>query len=99
MFCDEAFNVNIDRVAELCRLMIKRGLDTKWGVETRVYLPFRGLDMLDLMVKAGLLRVLVGMESRSEGNLALVREGITREQAERVVKALRDRAVLAEKYE
>jgi len=95
-FCDDTFNVDRSRIARLCRLIIERDLNVKWGVEARIDLLFRDLDMLDLMVEAGLFWVLVGIESQSEGDLALIRKGITREQVERVVKALRDRDVIVQ---
>jgi anaerobic magnesium-protoporphyrin IX monomethyl ester cyclase len=61
MFRDPIFSLKIGRVAEICELILKRGLHFNWICETHPnYLP---LDLIQLMARAGCVSVKLGIES------------------------------------
>ena len=85
-FLDDNFVVNRNRTAEICREMIKRGLNRKlvWSCESRVdgVTP----ELLKLMYEAGCRIVSYGIETASQRLLDVIRKDITIEQVWNAVK-------------
>lgn len=72
-FVDDTFNLDKRRAKELCQRMIDKGLNLKWICEARVDRLDR--DLVSLMVKAGCVRVKLGVESGSDRILKMVGKG------------------------
>lgn len=81
---DSLFIVNRQRVIEICKEIIKRKLDFKWGCEGHVKLV--DLELLQRMERAGCYEMHFGIESGVQRLLDNVRKGITLEEVEKAVK-------------
>lgn len=90
MFWDELFTLNRQRCEEICRLMIKKGLNKKcrWIVTTRA--DRVDLELLRLMKKAGCWMVAFGLESGNQKVLDTVKKDITLDQSRRAVLAAKE---------
>jgi anaerobic magnesium-protoporphyrin IX monomethyl ester cyclase len=66
-FRDQYFTINKKAVTDLCRMIIEQKLDFKWRCETRV--ESLSIELIDLMVEAGLEMISFGIESASEDTL------------------------------
>lgn len=87
MFWDELFTLNKKRCEEICRLIIKRGLNKRclWMATTRV--DKVDFELLSLMKKAGCWMVAFGLESGNQKVLDGVKKDITLSQARKAVAA------------
>lgn len=88
-FKDSIFNLNPRWVREFCRLMIERNAGITWQALTRVNMIDE--EELQLMKKAGLTQLDLGIESGSQKTLDRLKKGIT-------VDAIREKVQLAKKY-
>lgn len=86
-FYDDNFTLNQARVAEICDLILQRGLKVDWKCEGRVDNVDRGL--LKLMRRAGCRTIAYGVESANAETLALLRKDITIEQTIEAFEATR----------
>jgi len=69
---DDIFELNRDRVLQVCRLLQEKGMDLTWAPQCR---PDRmDLDLLREMKKAGCTRILYGCESASQEILDKMRK-------------------------
>lgn len=75
---DDTFNLNRQRVMDMCNEILRRGLKVRWNARVRIY-PF-DREMLTLMKKAGCERLHVGVESLDPTVLKYIRKKITLEQ-------------------
>jgi anaerobic magnesium-protoporphyrin IX monomethyl ester cyclase len=78
---DDTFTINQRRVIDICKKMIERDIKIHWGIRARV--DNVNEEMLELLKKAGCVRVNYGVESGDPEVLKRLRKGITLEQAER----------------
>lgn len=62
-FHDDTFNLGVSRVIEICREILRRGIDVDWGCSCRVN-PVSE-EMLRIMVQAGCRHICWGIESGS----------------------------------
>lgn len=81
-FREDNFTVNMNRVREFCELLLVQEVNVEWKCETRVDV---NRDDLQLMHKAGLRSVYVGLESGSERILELINKKINLAQVKRFV--------------
>lgn len=72
---DDTFNLNRQRVMDMCNEILARGLKIKWNARVRIY-PF-DREMLRLMKSAGCERLHVGVESLDPATLKYMRKKIT----------------------
>lgn len=81
---DDLFTLSRDRVIEICRGIVERGLKVRWKCEGRV----DGVDpeMLEWMRRAGAKVLAYGIETISESGLKFLRKGI---EADKIAYALR----------
>ncbi|MBD3249371.1 radical SAM protein [Candidatus Woesearchaeota archaeon] len=86
-FWDDSFTVNRDRTMELCRKIIKEGLNISWGCSTKVTLLDE--ELVRLMKKAGCSSVELGVETGSEKMLKLIKKDITIPQVRRAMNLLK----------
>lgn len=79
---DDTFTISAQRVAEISRLMIRRGLNRKirWLCNTRVNLDY---ETMVLMKQAGCHLIIPGVESVDQTILNNIRKGTTVAQIER----------------
>lgn len=75
---DDTFTIKRDWVLEICRLLIKRRIKIEWDCRTRVDLVDQKL--LNVMQKAGCIRIHYGVESASMRILNILRKEITPKQ-------------------
>jgi radical SAM superfamily enzyme YgiQ (UPF0313 family) len=83
---DDTFEVNKQRVLDLCKLFKKEGLDLTWQPQSR---PDLMTDkMCKAMAESGCVKILFGVESGDDNILIKIRKGMTTRQIkEGVMKA------------
>jgi radical SAM superfamily enzyme YgiQ (UPF0313 family) len=69
MFRDPIFSLKMDRVEEICELILKKGLRFSWICETHPH--YLTPDLIRLMKRAGCISVKLGIES---GNLDVMKK-------------------------
>ena len=84
-------NIVTDRkfVEKFCNLLLEKKLNISWTCFGRADF-IRHLDVLKLMKKAGCHQICVGIESGDEDILKKIKKNITRDDARRAVKLLRE---------
>lgn len=85
VFEDDTFTMKRERVLEICRLIIKKGLHKRfrWLCNARVNLD---LETMKAMKKAGCHLIIPGIESGSQEILNNIRKGTTIDQVHRYVE-------------
>jgi anaerobic magnesium-protoporphyrin IX monomethyl ester cyclase len=80
---DDCFTLNSEYLTAFCREMIRRGVPVGWTCLSRVdrLTP----ELVDLMKRAGCIRVYLGLESGSNETLRLMNKRVTVEQGIRAV--------------
>ncbi|ACL16938.1 B12-binding domain-containing radical SAM protein [Methanosphaerula palustris] len=80
---DDCFTLDTGYLARFCEEMIRRGSPIAWTCLSRVdrLTP----DLVDLMKRAGCIRVYLGLESGSDETLRLMKKKVTVEQGVRAV--------------
>jgi anaerobic magnesium-protoporphyrin IX monomethyl ester cyclase len=87
-FYDDAFTVDQERAAEICREIKKRKMKIEWDCETRVDMVTK--ELLRTMKEAGCFAVWFGVESGSQNVLDAMRKGISTAQTIRAFKWARE---------
>jgi radical SAM superfamily enzyme YgiQ (UPF0313 family) len=77
---DDTFTANKKRAAEICELILERGLKFRWDCRTRV--DCVEPELLKLMARAGCSRISYGVESASENVRDAFSKKITIQQVE-----------------
>ena len=88
-FKDSIFNLDRHWVREFCRLMIEQKVEIAWQALTRVDLIDE--EELQLMKRAGLTQLDLGIETGSPRSLKRLKKGIT-------VEKIKEKVSLAKKY-
>jgi len=88
---DDTFTVDQERVKEICRLILDRGIKVKWYCNVRVNLE---RETMRWMKKAGCRLVTVGFESADQESLDRMQKGITVEQIRQFVQDTRKAGLL-----
>jgi radical SAM superfamily enzyme YgiQ (UPF0313 family) len=88
LFYDDTFNVDQQRVLDICNLIKERGLDVCWDIRARIDRVNR--EILTALKEAGCARIHYGVESANPRILRILRKGITVEQAERVIRMTKE---------
>ncbi len=92
LFRDICFTLNKKHSAAIAEEMLRRGLDLEWGCETR--LDCLTTELVDLMVKAGLRGINLGIESVSNDILKTVgKKNPEIEHQEATIETLQRRGV------
>ncbi len=84
---DDTFNVNRERVLEICDEIIKRGLRISWSIRARVDIIDK--EMVIKMEKAGCARIHYGVEAGTQKILNVLKKDITLEEVEKAFKLTR----------
>jgi len=80
---DDTMTVDKERMKEICKLIMDRGLKIVWSCNVRADIPY---DVLVMMKKAGCRMMIVGYESGNQNILNNIKKGITLEMAEEFTK-------------
>jgi anaerobic magnesium-protoporphyrin IX monomethyl ester cyclase len=86
---DDGFSTNINRAKEICRLVIKENIDLLINCANGIRVDRIDYELLELMKKAGIYRVSLGIESGSQRILNNVDKGIKLEDYEKAFKMFR----------
>ncbi len=82
-FWDDTLTVVKSHVKEICRQILKRNLNIKWYARARVNTVDK--EIIELMRKAGCIRISYGIESGSPRILKVIKKNITLEQAREAI--------------
>lgn len=85
---DDTFNVDKQRVLEICNLIKERGIDIFFDIRARI--DRMDKETLMALKKAGCVRIHYGVESANQRILDILRKGITVEQVKNVFKMTKD---------
>lgn len=95
---DDNFFVDIERVRQICAELIRKNIHITWDGECRCDY-FNDLMLNDETLKlckaSGLIQLTIGVESGSTRTLAIMKKGITPEQAEYAVKRCNEYGIIA----
>ncbi|MDP2946545.1 MAG: radical SAM protein, partial [Nanoarchaeota archaeon] len=87
-FWDDTLTMVNEHAIAICEEIIRRKLDIVWYARARVNTVNK--DLLELMRKAGCIRISYGVESGSPRILKVIRKNITIDQVKEAVKASSD---------
>jgi len=90
-FRDQIWNADIDRAAEICRLIIQRDLDIVWRAEIRADHVTESLARL--MADSGCVNAQIGVETGDPDILVKAKPGMNIEKLERGWRLLRDAGI------
>jgi len=93
---DDTFTINQRRVIDICKKIIERNIKIYWGIRARVDTVSE--EMLELLKKAGCVRINYGVESGDPEVLKGLNKGITLEQAEKAFSLTRKYGIDALAY-
>lgn len=89
-FFDENFNVDRQRLIDLCNEIIKRELTIEWCFLGLARHFVRDMDIFPLMRQAGCFQVLLGIEVSSDEELKWLHKGITISDVKTAIRGLRE---------
>lgn len=72
---DDTFTIDRQRVMDICRLILEKGIKLNWDVRARVNTVDE--EMLLMMKRAGCTRIHYGVEAGTEKTLQILRKNIT----------------------
>lgn len=88
-FVDDTFNLFPERVIEICKGILERGLDLWWWCLSRADLLIRNEEMIRWMVQSGAKSIFIGVESANPETLESLKKGIDRNTTVRAVEMLK----------
>jgi len=95
-FCEDNFTIKVKRTKEILDTIIRSGVQNKiyLSCQSRVDTLYRNQWLIDLMHKAGMRQVFLGIESVHQQSLdAMNKRNTTPEKARKVVSLLTDRGI------
>jgi anaerobic magnesium-protoporphyrin IX monomethyl ester cyclase len=95
-FYDDTFNLDDDRVAAMCREMIRCGTPVQFSIRTRA--GHTKAETIDLLYRAGCRRMSFGIEAGDDETLRYLKKGITVEMAREAVRLAKDRGIEVATY-
>lgn len=96
LFHADTFTLKQRWVVELCQLIVERGLDIRWGCNSRV--DTIDAERLKWMKKAGCWVVGFGVESGNDQHLEWMKKRATRAQAFEAVRLCREHGIRAHAF-
>jgi radical SAM superfamily enzyme YgiQ (UPF0313 family) len=85
-FQDDCFLASRSRVKEICEEIIKRKLNIRWSVPPGMNAWLLDVNLLKLMKKSGLYRVIIPVETASPETLKFIRKSVNLENTREIVK-------------
>ncbi|MHA1987578.1 MAG: B12-binding domain-containing radical SAM protein [Promethearchaeota archaeon] len=95
-FCEDNFTIKIKRTKKILDTIIRSGVQNKmyFSCQSRVDTLYRNPSLIDLMHKAGMRQVFLGIESVHQQSLdAMNKKNTTPEKVKKVVSMLHDRGI------
>jgi anaerobic magnesium-protoporphyrin IX monomethyl ester cyclase len=95
-FCEDNFTIKVKRTKQILETMIRSGVPNKmyFSCQSRVDTLYRNPWLVDLMHKAGMRQVFLGIESVHQQSLdAMNKKNTTPEMVKKVVSMLQDRGI------
>lgn len=90
-FSDDTFTINKERTKKICEKMISAGLKIKWKCDTRV--DALDTELINVMKKAGCVRIKIGVESGSDRILTKINKGFNKDVIRKGVRLIKDQGV------
>ena len=81
---DDTFTADMDRARRICEEILRRNVRVEWRCATRADCVSK--DLLDLMARAGCIRVSYGVESGSPEILRTIHKNVAPDQVEQAVR-------------
>jgi radical SAM superfamily enzyme YgiQ (UPF0313 family) len=91
LFHADTFTYNREWVLELCQVIIERGIDIRWGCNSRADTIDR--ERLEGMRRAGCHTIGFGIESGDDKTLKRIKKGATAQDARNAIKLCREMGV------
>lgn len=85
-FQDDCFLASAARVREICEEIIKRRINIRWSVPPGMNAWLLDYDLLKLMKKSGLYRVVIPVETASKETLKFIRKSVNLENTREMVR-------------
>ena len=95
-FCEDNFTIKVKRTKKILETIIRSGVPNKmhFSCQSRVDTLYRNQGLIDLMYKAGMKQVFLGIESVHQQSLdAMNKQNTTPDMARKVVSLLQDRGI------
>ena len=96
-FTDDLFTFNMDRVEQICDLILARGIRKKYLINARLEIARRP-DVLRKMERAGFAMLMLGIESTQDKTLRSMRKGFDTKQIREYFKVLRNSSMILHGY-
>lgn len=90
-FYDDTFNINRERVFDICKAIIERKLKTFWDIRARISNVDR--EMLAALREAGCGRIHLGIESGNKKVLKILKKGVDLDKARDVFRWCREEGI------
>src|SRR4030043_88052 len=87
-FADDTFTLKKDRAKEICQQIIDRRLGISWLCDTRA--DCLDKELINLMKRAGCIRIKIGVESGSNRVLKAIHKGETKEKVRQAVSWIKE---------
>jgi radical SAM superfamily enzyme YgiQ (UPF0313 family) len=88
LFYDDTFNVDKNRVKDICDLYMQRKLNIAWNIRARVNTVDK--EMLDKLKKANCNSIHYGVESGNQRVLDILKKGITLDRVKQVFRMTKE---------
>lgn len=95
-FCEDNFTIKVSRTKEILNTIIRSGVPNKIYIscQSRVDTLYRNPELIDLMHKAGMRQVFLGIESVHQQSLeAMNKKNLTPQKVKKVVSMLHDAGI------
>ncbi len=96
-FTDDIFTHDMDRVERICDLILNRGIQKNYIVQSRLEIAKRP-DVIRKMEAAGFSMLLLGIESAHDKTLRSMRKGFNTAMIREYLSVLRDRKMMLHGY-
>lgn len=96
-FTDDVFTHDMDRVAAICDLIVKRDIRKRYVVNSRIEIS-RRMDVVRKMERAGFAALLLGVESAQDRTLTAMNKGFNRARIEEHFRVLRHTSMILHGY-
>ncbi len=93
---DDTFTADQDRAKRICEEILRRDLRIQWHCATRADCVSK--DLLNLMARAGCIRVSYGVESGSPEILRTIHKNVSPEQVEQAVRWSKEAGMIVETF-
>jgi anaerobic magnesium-protoporphyrin IX monomethyl ester cyclase len=95
-FGDDCFNVDAERIQEICSEIMARKLDISWFYQGRADLVIKHKDLLPQMRRSGNLMAQIGVESSTNKELEEFNKNLTMEQIKEAIDLLQKHDIVAQ---